>query len=250
MESTISVLIGSNFPMLRHSMVTLLDNSPNVEIVACAENQAEVLSLAEVHRPQVAILDLEMDWEKLRSLVSDLFKFNVPALLMNDTIDELVVCELLQCGANGIISRKIPPDLLCKSVRAVASGEIWVSRQVTNLLVQQVRGIPPLTQSELAQISPEPTSSSSADAAPEHPPLSQFQNRFNLTQRELDIVHAIGEAMSNKDIASHFGISEYTVKHHLTRIFDKVGVDSRLELMVFATYHHIIGTGETVAVMK
>ena len=54
------------------------------------------------------------------------------------------------------------------------------------------------------------------------------------------MVRAIGEAMTNKDIAAHFGISEYTVKHHLTKIFDKVGVYSRLELAMFATHHGLV----------
>jgi DNA-binding NarL/FixJ family response regulator len=53
-------------------------------------------------------------------------------------------------------------------------------------------------------------------------------------------VRAIGEAMSNKDIAVHFGISEFTVKHHLTKIFDKIGVYSRLELAMMATHHGLV----------
>ena len=66
------------------------------------------------------------------------------------------------------------------------------------------------------------------------------KNQFGLTRRELEIVRAIGEAMSNKDIAVHCGISEYTVKHHLSRIFDKIGVYSRLELAMMATHHGLV----------
>ena len=62
------------------------------------------------------------------------------------------------------------------------------------------------------------------------------------------VVRAIGDAMTNKDIAVHFGISEYTVKHHLTKIFDKVGVDSRLELAMFAKHHGLVQeTADAVA---
>jgi DNA-binding NarL/FixJ family response regulator len=68
------------------------------------------------------------------------------------------------------------------------------------------------------------------------------RNQFGLTRRELEIVGAIGEAMSNKDIAQHFGISEYTVKHHLSRIFDKIGVFSRLELAMMARHHGLVDT--------
>jgi DNA-binding NarL/FixJ family response regulator len=75
-----------------------------------------------------------------------------------------------------------------------------------------------------------------------NPPQASVErpNRYGLTPREAEIVGAIGEAMTNKDIAVHFGISEYTVKHHLTKIFDKVGVDSRLELAMFAKHHGLV----------
>ena len=250
MQSTISVLVGSNFPMLRHSVVTLLDNSPNLEIVACAETDCAVLPLAEVHRPHVALLDLEVEWTKLRDVVSGLANHSVPALLMSDTVDEAKAFELLQCGVNGIISRRINPELLCKSVRAVASGEIWVSRNITNLLVQQVRTttVNP-SPAEAARVIKALTGSSKP-SNPEHSSPSPALNRFNLSPRELEIVRALGEAMTNRDIAAHFGISEYTVKHHLTRIFDKVGVDSRLELMMFATYHGLVGAPELEAASR
>ena len=63
-------------------------------------------------------------------------------------------------------------------------------------------------------------------------------------------MRAIGDAMSNKDIAVQLGISEYTVKHHLTKIFDKVGVYSRLELAMMATHHGLVNShaGAGVAV--
>ena len=60
----------------------------------------------------------------------------------------------------------------------------------------------------------------------------------------LQIVQAIGDGLTNKDIALTLGISEYTVKHHVTRIFDKVGVDSRLELAMFAIYHGLVETAD------
>jgi DNA-binding NarL/FixJ family response regulator len=67
------------------------------------------------------------------------------------------------------------------------------------------------------------------------------ENRFDLTARELQIVQALAEGMSNKDLSSHFGLSEHTIKHHLTRIFDKVGAYNRLELVVLANHHGLAG---------
>jgi DNA-binding NarL/FixJ family response regulator len=64
-------------------------------------------------------------------------------------------------------------------------------------------------------------------------------SKFGLTSRELEIINAIVDGQSNRDIANTYQISQYTVKHHLTRIFDKVGVYSRLELAMFAIHHQL-----------
>ena len=64
--------------------------------------------------------------------------------------------------------------------------------------------------------------------------------RFNLTPRELDVVKAVVEGHSNKDIARRLGVTEPTIKHHLTSIYDKVGVSTRLELALFAMHHDVV----------
>jgi DNA-binding NarL/FixJ family response regulator len=136
-------------------------------------------------------------------------------------------------GANGVISRKIAPELLCRSVPAVASGQIWVSRAIVGQLVQQLRITPAKVGTLLRQADQD-------DASADFKAQVQLRSRFGLTPREFEMVRAIGEAMTNKDIALHFGISEYTVKHHLAAIFDKVGVYSRLELAMFATHQGLV----------
>ena len=237
-EPKISVLVANDFPMIRNSMRELLNDTPNVQVIACTEAKSEVLPLADAHRPQVTILDLEVDWTALGDLVMGLSNRKMPVLVMSDKFDDVKTFELLKNGASGVISRKIAPELLCRSVCAVASGEIWVSRAVVGQLVQQLRVTPAemstintlLRTGEKHEVSPPPDFAAQV----------QLRSRFGLTPRESEMVRAIGEAMTNKDIAAHFGISEYTVKHHLTKIFDKVGVYSRLELAMFATHHGLV----------
>lgn len=234
-DSKISVLIANDFPLVRNSLRDLLNDSPYLEVVACAANSNEVLALADRHRPQVSILDLEEDWTELVDLVKNLSNLQVPTLLMTDGVDDEKTIDMLRSGLNGVISRRADVDLLCRSVRAVACGEIWMSRVATNQLIQRIR-----KQPEFPVVTRQPDETP-AKAAVE-PAQTAMKNQFGLTRRELEIVQAIGEAMSNKDIAVHFGISEYTVKHHLTRIFDKIGVYSRLELAMMATHHGLVNT--------
>jgi two-component system nitrate/nitrite response regulator NarL len=237
--SEISVLLASDIPKLRGSVVELLNGAQNVNVVACAESQGQVLPLAEAKQPQLAIVDLDIDWKKRADLVGRLSAQNTSVLLMSDESDMSQLFDLFVMGLRGILQRRISPDLMRRSVHAVAAGELWLSRHMAWRLVDHLR-----TQSLVKVPAPQiivpqgietvPANSAEAQKAAERP------HRYGLTRRESEIVRAIGDAMTNKDIAIHFGISEYTVKHHLTRIFDKTGVDSRLELAMFAKHHGLV----------
>ena len=101
-------------------------------------------------------------------------------------------------------------EILMKSIRSVLAGEYWVGREPVSNLMLYLRGL----MDSSTKIS--------------------RQRRFGLTPRELDIVSAVVAGYANKEIAEYFKISEDTVKHHLSNIFDKTGVSTRLELALFA----------------
>ena len=123
-------------------------------------------------------------------------------------------CDLggvrLQLGARGIVLKDSATQLLLKAIQTVMAGEYWVGRESVSNLVQYLRTL----------------MQSSHDEA--------RQRKFGLTPRELEIVSAVVAGFSNKEIAEYFKISEDTVKHHLSNIFDKLGVSTRLELALFA----------------
>jgi DNA-binding NarL/FixJ family response regulator len=120
------------------------------------------------------------------------------------------IVEALQLGARGVVLKDCGTEILMKSIRAVLAGEYWVGREPVSNLMQYLRGL----MDSSTKIS--------------------RQKRFGLTPRELDIVSAVVAGYANKEIAEHFKISEDTVKHHLSNIFDKTGVSTRLELALFA----------------
>jgi DNA-binding NarL/FixJ family response regulator len=94
------------------------------------------------------------------------------------------------------------------------AGEIWVSRSTVADLIEMLR-----TRQ-----------------------TGKESSRFDLTRRELEVIAAVVEGHFNKEIAQDFQISEDTVKHHLTRIFDKLGVSNRVELAMFASHHNLVKT--------
>src|SRR5947208_7346463 len=135
----ISVLLASDIPMLRASVVDLLTDAQSVNVVACAESQDQVLPLAEAYRPQLAILDLDINRQNRADLVSRLSAQNTSVLLMSDENDMTQLFDLFVLGLRGILQRRLSPDLMRRSVHAVAAGELWLSRQMAWSLVDHLR---------------------------------------------------------------------------------------------------------------
>jgi DNA-binding NarL/FixJ family response regulator len=212
----------------------VFSSSPNLKVIAYAKSKDEVLPLADDHRPQIAVLDLEVEWTVLIGLVTKLAHRHTATLVVSEGVGDARSVELLRTGASGIISPRASAEMLCRSVHASARGEIWVSRRVTSHLIERLR-----IQVGEANAIGRPQEERPPVTENAQAPISR-RNHFGLTPRELEIVRAIGEAMTNKDIAAYLGISQYTVKHHLSKIFDKLGVDSRLELAIKAQHHGLI----------
>jgi two-component system nitrate/nitrite response regulator NarL len=120
--------------------------------------------------------------------------------------DELTAILL---GASGVVGKYAASETLFRSIRAVMSGEMWVKREVIAELIGMLRV----------------RDNSSSDAL----------SHFGLTARELEIVKAVVQGMGNREISESLGISQFTVKHYMTRIFDKLLVANRVELALFAT---------------
>jgi DNA-binding NarL/FixJ family response regulator len=122
----------------------------------------------------------------------------------------------LQLGARGVVMKDAATEVLFKSIRCVMDGQYWVGREGVVNLVQTLRKMMAANNEQASK------------------------KTFGLTKREFEIIGAIVGGYANKDIAREFKISEDTVKHHLTNIFDKVGVSSRLELALFAVNHKLV----------
>jgi DNA-binding NarL/FixJ family response regulator len=183
-------------------------------------------------RPQVLLVDISIRPDRLAGLLTQIQSKGVKTLLIDPELNSGQIVEALRWGANGIIGRETTPELLCRSVRAVASGDIWVGREVTTELVGFLRKRQvPMERPVSGLVESARSAAQVTDGSPENP--------FGMTTRELQIVRVLGEAQSNKDIAEILGISEFTVKHHLTNIFDKLGVYNRVELALFATHHQL-----------
>jgi two-component system nitrate/nitrite response regulator NarL len=206
-------VIADDHPIFRDGLRRLLEAEPDLKVIGEARDGAEAVKLARQLKPDIMLLDLAMPkhpgLEALRELSTGGAN-SVRVILLTAAAEKKEIVEALQLGARGVVLKDSATQLLLKAIHTVMAGEYWVGRESVSNLVQYLR--------TLVQASGE-------DAK---------QKKFGLTPRELEIVSAVVAGFANKEIAEYFRISEDTVKHHLSNIFDKLGVSTRLELALFA----------------
>ena len=209
----IRLVIADDHPIFRDGLRRLLEAESDLKVIGEARDGAEAVKLARQLKPDIMLLDLAMPkhpgLEALRDL-SNGEANSVRVILFTAAAEKKEIVEALQLGARGVVLKDSATQLLLKAIHTVMAGEYWVGRESVSNLVQYLRN---LVQS-------------SGDEAK--------QKKFGLTPRELEIVSAVVAGFANKEIAEYFKISEDTVKHHLSNIFDKLGVSTRLELALFA----------------
>jgi two-component system, NarL family, nitrate/nitrite response regulator NarL len=211
------ILIADDHPIFRDGLKRLLEAERGFRVIGEACDGVEAVSLVHQLKPEILLLDLAMPrrpgLEALRELSTQSLSARV--ILLTAAVEKEQIVEALQLGARGVVLKDSATQILLKAIHAVMNGEYWVGRESVSNLVQYLRAL---------------VDSSTA---------ASRQKRYGLTPRELDIISAVVAGYANKEIAEHFKISEDTVKHHLSNIFDKLGVSTRLELALFAVNQSI-----------
>ena len=203
--------------MFREALHALIDAEPDLQVVGEAAGGLEAVALTRQLDPDILLLDVSMHGdgiEALRQLASS--PSNTRIIVLTNASEKPVTVTALRLGVRGLVPKESGLGLLLRALRGVRDGQFWVGREVVSEVLQGI----------------------GATAATGRPITPQAN--FGLTARELQIVSAVVTGSGNKDIAQQFEISEKTVKHHLTNIFDKVGVSNRLELALFTLHQRLV----------
>lgn len=211
------VLIADDHAMFRDSVRRLLEAEEGFAVAGEAGDGSEAVQKTRELQPDVLLLDLAMPRRNGLEALRELAKSDSAAhtIVLTAAIDKFQLVEALRLGARGVVLKDSAIEVLPEALQSVMAGQYWVARETVGGIIEALRSV----------VSP-------ADSHPEP--------RFDLTERELEIVETVVAGYSNKDIANRFSISEHTVKHHLSSIFDKLGVSSRLELALFALNHDLV----------
>ena len=192
----------------------MLSNHPSLEVVGHASTSREACDLVERLTPDVVILDLRMPGrsglDTLRCLADQ--KLACRPVLLTAAITQDQVLEAVKLGARGLVLKESSPETLVACVRRVYQGEQWIDQDTVTRAFRTVLDREAATR-EAAE---------------------------TLTTREIEIVRMIGQGMRNRVIADRLSISEGTVKVHLHNIYEKLAVDGRLELVLFAQQKGLI----------
>src|SRR5580704_1410774 len=211
------ILLADDHPVVRIGVRNMLQADEAFTVLGEAGDGDEAITQTVELLPDILLLDLNMPrlpgLEAMRAIMSG--SPTVKIILLTSTVTPQEIIEALQIGARGIVLKDALTDHLTSSIRTVVSGDYWIGgRRVVNL----VGALHELMKQA---------------AVPE-------RKTFGLTPREMEVVGCIVEGCSNRDIAKQFTLSEETVKRHLSNIFDKTGVSTRLELAMFAIAHRLV----------
>jgi DNA-binding NarL/FixJ family response regulator len=217
----IRVVLADDHTVVRKGIRDFLEEEDDIQVVAEATTGAEAVSLTLEHRPEVAVLDIQMPEmtgiEAARQIRAKIPEAQVLVLTAYD--DDPYIFAMLQAGASGYVLKNAPSEELIRAVRTVAAGGSALDPTVTAKVMAQLSSGKPLGAQAVIE---------------------------KLTQRELDVLRLAAKGHTNRAIGLELGISDRTVQGHLANIFGKLGVATRTEAVLLAMKQGWITLDEAV----
>jgi DNA-binding NarL/FixJ family response regulator len=194
------------------------DVGAGFEVIGEACSGQETVDTVRAMKPDLLLLDISMPRMSGLDALRDLQR-SVPetkVIILSATLDKSQLLTAVQWGARGLVPKDSATEQLFEALVYVMAGQSWIARPLVTDLMDVLR-----TRADAA-----------TGAAPPQP--------FGLTPREREVLSFVVQGCGNKEIAQRLAVSEETIKHHLTRMFDKVGAANRLELALAATRNDLV----------
>ena len=222
----ISVVIVDDQVMIRMAVKGILESTGDIQVIGEASRAAEAIEIVKREKPAVVLMDLRMPGmdgvEAIRTIVADPSLTSTRILVLTTFEGDEDVMAALRAGAHGYLGKAAEPADLIKSVRDVADGKAMLSPSAARSVIDYIAG-------------------RSGDAGtPASTQLATPQQVRSLTPREREIVRFVAQGLDNEAIAERLFISPFTVKTHVNRAMQKLGVNGRAQLVRVAYEHGLV----------
>src|SRR5277367_361891 len=209
-DERIRVLVADNTRIHTQLLADALKRDRGLDVLSADSDSHALIATAAAHKADVLVISSNLDEESHRAfeVVRELRASHpqIRAVMLLDSSKREFILNAFRAGARGIFSRHESVDSLCKCVRSVQEGQIWASSLQMSFAVEALAASPTVR---------------AVDA-----------NGLNLlSKRETEVVHSLAEGLTNREIAERLGLSQHTIKNYLFKVFDKLGVSSRMELL-------------------
>lgn len=214
---TIRVVVADDQEMVRAGFRLLLEQVPDIEVVAEVEDGAQAVAEVRRNAPDIVLMDIRMPHLDGLSATRQILAMDTPTrviVLTTFDVDDYVY-GALRAGASGFLLKSSPPERLVSAIRTVAAGEALLDPAVTGRVIEEFTRQP----------------QSPRDTAPE---------LDRLTERELEVLREVARGLSNAEVAETLFIAEATVKTHVARMLAKLQLRDRVQAVVFAYENGLI----------
>jgi len=206
------VLIADDTPMGCQLLQTAFKQYPQFRVTNCVVSRREILDAFKHPSIDVALINETLEdgrYMGLRALYDLHVSFpKTPAVMLFDTLQDDLVVDAFRAGARGIFCRHEPFETLCKCIQSVHSGQVWANSNQLQLLVEALTHAAPFRAIDARGLD-------------------------LLAKRESQVVGLVVDGLSNREIAGKLGLSGHTVSNYLFRIYNKLGISSRVELVLY-----------------
>ena len=206
----IRVLVADDTRIHTQLLADALRRDRQLDVISTPARSRDFVETVRLHKVDVVVLSSNLDEEPLRGfeVLRQLRASNADllAIMLLDSSKREMVLQAFRAGARGIFSRHDSVEILCKCIRSVREGQIWANSQEMTFAVEALATSPTVRAVDANGLS-------------------------LLSKREMDVVRSLSEGLTNREIAERLGLSQHTIKNYLFRVYDKLGVSSRLELL-------------------
>ena len=214
----IRVIVCDDQEIVCQGLTTILNNDPQIQVIATANNGLDVQTLVATHQPDLVLMDLKMPGmngiqatQKIRSSFP-----NVKILILTTYDDDEWLFDAIRAGAAGYLLKDTPADNLIKAIKGTIEGETYLDPNVAGKVLNKVA-----TQQQVT-------------------PASHIQ----MSDREMDVLQLLARGLTNADIARELYLSEGTVRNYTSAIFTKLGVNDRTQAVLAALRYGLVNIND------